>query len=203
MAGGLSCPLGQPTTPDMHIFLLQSLLSSQITLLPTTATVHRLCSPAEPTSIPGPWQMCREDQEPPQAQTLPELHFPMCCVGLDPPAPDRSTRRCPGAHRALPAAQPPGTNGITKQAAPACYLTSLSFFNTHTHTHTCPNESSLEWLAGPQLYQLPAQPLQHCWEWETLEMNKDHAWEKPCTPPPLLAASSTDRLELNGVTSIK
>lgn len=34
-------------------------------------------------------------------------------------------------------------------------------------------------------------------------MEKDHAWEEPCTPPPLLVASSRDRLELNGVTSIK
>lgn len=88
------------------------------------------------------------------------------------------------------------------QAAPQLCLTSLSFLNTHT----CPHESSPEWLAGPQLHQLPAQPLQlskHCWEWEGLEMEKDHAWEKPCTPPPPLAASSRVRLELNGVTSVK
>lgn len=34
-------------------------------------------------------------------------------------------------------------------------------------------------------------------------MEKDHAWEKPCTPPPPLAASSRVRLELNGITSVK
>lgn len=92
--------------------------------------------------------------------------------------------------------------GTVMQAVPPCSLTFLSFFNTHIF----PNESSLEWLPGLQLHQLPAQPLQlskHCWEWETLGMEKHHAWEKPCTPPPLLAASSTDRSELNGVSSIK
>jgi len=43
--GGLSCPLGQPTTADLRILLPQSPLSSQFTFLPNIATAHRLVHP--------------------------------------------------------------------------------------------------------------------------------------------------------------
>lgn len=75
-----------------------------------------LCSPAEPTSIPSPWLTRREDQD--RHGHSQSYISPMCCAGLDPPAPRCAASR--QKHLEMPrspeVSQQAGSNGITKQA---------------------------------------------------------------------------------------
>jgi len=143
---------------------------------------------------------------------------PAVCVYWNPPAP-----RCAAPSEELPdtagspqpsgrrprrgrAGRPPhGQHVLTATQLPtwraeSCSSSPLDLPFLPSHTRVPPGKLPSARLAGPQPHQHPAQPPQlstHWWEREAPEPERGRAREKPCTPPPLLATSRRDRLELN------
>lgn len=164
---------------------------------------------AEPSSTHSPRvTQSREGQDRLPASAPPYHHSTTACVCLNPQlqaASSKQLQEMPGSLE--PSGRGPGelSQKVTAQTAhpdsvplPTWRTESCSFspFDLpFLPSHTC---AFLKAPLGLQLHQHSAQPPQlSCWEWEALEPERGCAWEKPCTPPPLLAGSRRDRLELN------